>query len=223
MKRFLRHSCLFLSSVVLLCALTDAAAEAGEVRGQVIIPRKSASPAPRRYFKGPYRSGHAQNHVVDGPQNVVVYLPDIERETTPDSPPPVMRQVNERFVPHVLPIRTGTRVQFPNEDDFYHNVFSVVSGDRFDLGRYAKGDKTSGPFDKPGIVVVRCEIHPRMKAYILVLETSAYSVPTSSGEFSIPGLPEGRHRVIAWHPDHGEWTGFVDVSDDATTSLTISF
>lgn len=222
MKRSLRYSFLCLSSVFLLL-LTREPAVAGELRGEVSVPRKKSSSAPRRYFKGPYRSGHSHESVQDGPQNVVVYLPDLTASRPSGQQPAVMRQVNERFVPHVLPIVKNTPVRFPNEDDYYHNVFSVVSGDRFDLGRYARGDKTSGPFDKPGVVVVRCEIHPRMKAYILVLETSVFTVPSSSGTFSFPDLPDGQHRIVAWHPSLGSWEGLAEIKDDGSTSITIAF
>jgi len=222
-KRFLRSSCRFLFSVLGICLLCPPGLSAGELRGRVIVPRQSKSPAPRRYYKGPYRSGHAHGAIQDGPENVVVYLPDLANPPMlPSRPEPVMRQVNERFVPHVLAVTRGNLVRFPNEDDFYHNVFSVVAGDRFDLGRYAKGEKASNPFDTSGVVVVRCEIHSRMKAYILVLETEAFTVPDASGSFVFPSLPDGRHRVAAWHPTSGTWEGFVDVSGDAPTSITIT-
>lgn len=224
MKRFLPHSFRFLFSALLIAAGAPALS-AGEVKGTVIVPREDRRPQPRRYFKGPRRSGHAHGVVQDGPRNVVVYLPDLKSPGTPPPgrPAPVMRQVNERFVPHVLAVAKGQSVSFPNEDDFYHNVFSVVSGDRFDLGRYASGDRAASPFQTPGVVVVRCEIHPRMKAYILVLETEAYTIPSDSGTFAFPGLPAGRHRVVAWHPRHGTWEGVAEVPQDGDVSLTIAF
>ncbi len=71
-----------------------------------------------------------------------------------------MVQKNEAFVPRVLPVLSGSLVEFPNQDNFYHNVFSVVSADRFDLGRFPKGKSAGEVLSKPGVVVVRCEIHP---------------------------------------------------------------
>jgi plastocyanin len=195
----------------------------GEVRGKVTVSQEKKTAAPRRYFKGPYRSGHTHGVTQDGPENVVVYFPDLTLPAQADHVAPVMRQINERFVPHVLAMTRGDSVRFTNEDDFYHNVFSVVSGDRFDLGRFASGEKTASPFDTPGVVVVRCEIHPRMKAYILVLETTAFVVPDSSGAFVFSVIPNGRHRVTAWHPIHGSWEGNIEVTNESHAMIDISF
>ena len=80
----------------------------------------------------------------------------------------VLDQRNEAFVPYVLAITVGTTVDFPNSDKTYHNVFSFSKAQRFDLGRYARGESKSVRFDEPGVVRVFCEIHSHMSAYILV-------------------------------------------------------
>jgi len=99
-KRFLLYSCRSLFSLCLISL--GPGVDAGVLEGHVSVPQQKSSEAPRRYFKGPYRSGHGHRVVQDGPQNVVVYFPGVtaSEETRPDA---VMRQVNERFVPHVLP------------------------------------------------------------------------------------------------------------------------
>src|SRR4029453_10455122 len=100
---------------------------------------------------------------------------------------------DEAFVPHVLPVLAGSTVEFPNEDDFYHNVFSVVAGDRFDLGRYAHGKSASQTLTKPGAVIVRCEIHSNMKAFILVLSNPFFAVPDPEGRLDIGNVPAGSY------------------------------
>lgn len=202
------------------------AAEAGTIRGTVAVQVEDKPAQPKRYYMGPYRSGqrtHAE--VQDGPENTVVYVEGLTG--APDSstfqPPPTMRQKDERFIPHVLPIKIGTAVGFPNEDDFYHNVFSVMAGDRFDLGRYSQGETTYQKFEKPGVVVVRCEIHSGMKAYILVLDTAFFTVPDKVGAYVLSGVPEGTYRVTVWHPEHGTRSLTVKVPASGDASADFSF
>jgi hypothetical protein len=95
----------------------------------------------------------------------------------------------------------GQTVAFPNEDPLYHNVFSVSPLQPFDLGQY----KASEPpreqvFSQPGLVPVYCNIHPKMLAYVAVLENGAFATTDASGAFEIPGVPAGRFTLHAWAP-----------------------
>lgn len=106
-----------------------------------------------------------------------------------------------RFNPRLLPIYRGTRVEFPNEDDDYHNVFSYSKVKRFDLGRYRKGDTPATQvFEDPGVVKVYCEIHRHMRGVILVLDTPYFvkTEPTGAYELVLPDLPAGRYTLTAW-------------------------
>jgi hypothetical protein len=136
---------------------------------------------------------------------------------------PQMVQKNEAFVPHVLAVLAGSTVEFPNEDDFYHNVFSVVAGDRFDLGRYAQGRTARQTLTKPGEVIVRCEIHSDMKAYILVLPNPFFTVPEADGRFEIRDVPPGSYSVKAWHPTLGEQTRTLTVPASGAVSVGFDF
>lgn len=218
----MRYFCL-----LLIClASWQAQAETGAVRGVVSVQPTGKPAPPKRYYMGPYRSGlRIQAEEADGPRNVVVYLegapglPDI----TTVRPLPVIRQKDERYIPHVLPVQAGTSVGFPNEDDFYHNVFSVVAGDRFDLGRYAQGETAHQKFEKPGVVVVRCEIHPGMKAYILVLDTAFFTVPAETGAYTLTGVPVGTYKLTAWHPERGSQSRTVVVPASGEVQADFSF
>ena len=114
-------------------------------------------------------------------------------------PAPSIRQVNETFVPHVLPIRVGTTVEFPNGDPFFHNVFSLSGIKSFDLGRFPQGQKRAVRIDKPGIVKVFCHIHSHMSAVILVFDHPYFTVPDSKGQFLYPFVPPGKYTLVGWH------------------------
>jgi len=113
-----------------------------------------------------------------------------------------MAQHDERFVPHVLPVVQGATVDFPNEDDVYHNVFSLsaaVGPKGFDLGRYPKGTSRSFTFDRPGTVQVSCHIHSDMSATVLVLANPYFASPDDGHHFVIDDVPEGDYTIVGWH------------------------
>jgi hypothetical protein len=104
------------------------------------------------------------------------------------------------FVPALLPVRAGTVVEFPNHDDMYHNIFSYSPVKRFDLGRYRHDEKPipSVLFDRPGLVVLRCDIHEHMRGLILVLATPHFTMTGTDGSYRLTGLPPGRYTLKAW-------------------------
>jgi plastocyanin len=111
-------------------------------------------------------------------------------------------QKDERFSPHVFAVLAGATVDFPNEDDFYHNVFSLSSAagpNGFDLGRYPKGASRSWTFPKPGTVQVFCHIHSDMSAILLVLSNPFFATPDESRHYVIDGVPEGEYTIVGWH------------------------
>ena len=110
-----------------------------------------------------------------------------------------MDQRNERFVPHVLAVTTGTYVDFPNDDKTYHNVFSLSKTKEFNLGRYAVGHSESVLFDQPGIVRVFCEIHSHMSAFILVFAHRYFAVTADDGRYRIDAVPPGSYTLVVWN------------------------
>ena len=109
-------------------------------------------------------------------------------------------QKNATFIPHVLPIMVGTVVEWPNEDDVFHNVFSKSDANPFDLDLYTKRNpsKKSPPFNKPGEVDVFCSIHTRMSCIILVLENPYFAKADAKGHYSITNVPPGHYTLVAW-------------------------
>jgi len=111
----------------------------------------------------------------------------------------VMAQSQEHFEPHVLPVVQSGKVDFPNRDDVYHNVFSLSSTRTFDLGRYPTGSSKSVTFTKPGVVQVFCHIHSDMSGIVFVMPNAFFARPDSAGQFVIDNVPPGDYTVVGWH------------------------
>jgi len=135
--------------------------------------------------------------------NVVVWLKplDSSRATAaePSKQHPKLVQKNKTFEPHLVVVPIGSTVDFPNHDPFFHNVFSVFDGKRFDLGLYEAGTTNSVRFDKPGISFLFCNIHPEMNGVVVALETPYFGVSSKAGAVSISGVPDGWYELHVWH------------------------
>ncbi|MCA1651283.1 MAG: hypothetical protein LC753_13740, partial [Acidobacteria bacterium] len=134
-------------------------------------------------------------------------------------------QRNETFVPHVLAIVAGTTVNFPNNDETYHNVFSLSKSRSFDLGRYAAGRSKSVRFDRPGIVRVFCDIHSHMSAFILVFAHRFFAVTDDDGRYRIEHVPPGSYTVIAWNealPPDARRVAVPDAGGDVELNFLMS-
>jgi plastocyanin len=127
---------------------------------------------------------------------IVVYVVGFKQK--PAATVPKMAQTNRQFAPRVLPITAGQKIDFPNIDKYFHNVFSLSKARRFDLGQYKKGRSKTKTFPRKGIVEVYCNIHPQMSATILVLPNRAFAVTDKSGKFRINGVPPGEHTMFAY-------------------------
>jgi len=107
-------------------------------------------------------------------------------------------QKDKKFEPHLLVIPVGSMVEFPNQDSFFHNVFSLYDGKRFDLGLYEAGTTRSIKFDRAGVSFIFCNIHPQMSAVIFAMKTPYYGVPNKFGAVEIRGVPPGQYRLGIW-------------------------
>ena len=107
-------------------------------------------------------------------------------------------QKNRTFTPHLLVIPVGSTVQFPNADPFFHNVFSLFEGKRFDLGLYEAGSSKSVTFSREGVSYIFCNIHPEMSAVVLALSTPLYAIADANESFAIPDVPPGDYTLHLW-------------------------
>jgi plastocyanin len=165
------------------------------VEGRVELPKSHSAPVMAKRYEIVTHSGVLSTQ----PPLAVVYL--VGSFPKPSSPP--ARQVAQKdlaFVPSLLPVQVGTKVEFPNLDDTYHSIFSYSPAKRFDLGRYRPEERPipSQVFDTPGLVTLRCDIHDHMRGLILVLDTPYFVVTGADGRFRLSRLPAGHYTLKAW-------------------------
>lgn len=152
--------------------------------------------------------------------NVVVWV-DAPALSKAADVKPVLDQRNFTFYPHVLAIQVGTTVEFPNHDRVFHNVFSFHEGKRFDLGLYPTGTVRRLTFDKAGLSMLFCNIHPKMFAYIMAVNSPYFAVSDETGRFTIRGVPSGSHVYHAWRSGNSMISGSIAV--DAETMLEVQW
>lgn len=159
-----------------------------------------------------------------GPGGAVVVLRRIGGPTPRPKPAKgkVVAQKNKTFVPRVLAVPVGTSVEFKNEDEISHNVFSLSKGSDFDLGLYKGGNSRAQQFDNPGPVQLLCNIHSSMVGYVYAVDSPWFAQADASGAFAIKGVPAGEYVLEAWHEAASAPTRqTVKVDGDAKVSLTV--
>lgn len=136
-----------------------------------------------------------------GTQTVVWLAPlGSAAETTPVVPMhATLAQKNKAFEPHLLVVTRGSSVEFPNRDPWFHNVFSLFNGKRFDLGLYEAGSSRTVHFDREGVSFIFCNIHPEMSAVVVVLATPYFALTGKQRDFSIAGVPAGTYMLHVWN------------------------
>ena len=185
-----------LRTVTIFFAASWASALADTViEGRVELPKSRHSPIVSKRYEIVSKGGVLAPY----PAFAVVYL---EGNFAKPASLPVLQivQKNLAFDTALLPLRTGTKVEFPNLDDTAHNIFSFSPAKRFDLGRYTAAERPipSQTFDKPGLVTLRCDIHEHMRALVLVLDTPHFVRTDNEGRFRLNGLPSGSYKLKAW-------------------------
>jgi len=150
--------------------------------------------------------------------SVVVYAePATGAAPARESKPVSLSQKNKAFAPRVLGVPVGTAVNFPNDDDIFHNVFSLTPGHAFDLGLYRAGASKSRTFASPGLVRVFCNIHPQMTALIVSVPTPWVTSAGPDGAWRLD-LPPGRYKVTALSERAAPET--IDVTVAGATTAT---
>ena len=165
------------------------------VEGRVELPKSHAAPVMAKRYEIVTRGDVLSTE----PPLAVVYLEGALSKPASDSTKQIV-QKNLTFVPSLLAVQVGTRIEFPNLDDTYHSIFSYSPAKRFDLGRYRPEERPipSEVFDKPGLVTLRCDIHEHMRGLVLVLDTPHFVVSDTGGRYRLRGLPSGKFLLKAW-------------------------
>lgn len=154
---------------------------------------------------------------------VVVWLRPLDRElgksglAEHSGPRPRLVQRDKSFQPHLLVVPVGSVVDFPNHDPFFHNVFSLFDGKRFDLGLYEAGATNVVRFDRVGVSFLFCNIHPEMSAVVVAVDTPFYGVSDRSGNLSMANVPEGKYELHVWYE-----RGLPDDLKALTRTVTLS-
>ena len=187
-----------------LSALACAAGLSGGTITGVVKASGAPVPAGEAAAGGNYQSRRykfAEKVDYDHLTDFVVYVDAPLASVTPAGTTPVAitTQKNAVFEPHVLAIAAGTTVKWPNEDDIYHNVFSMSDAKEFNLGLYHQEKTPLVTFDKPGRVDVFCAIHSQMYCIILVVPNPCFTKVNVNRTFAIKDVPAGTYKVRAWH------------------------
>ncbi len=186
------------------------------VEGKVELAKSRAAPVIAKRYEIVTRGGVLSTQ----PPLAVVYL-DGSFSKPASLPTKQIAQKDLAFLPSLLPVQVGSRVEFPNLDDTYHSIFSYSPAKRFDLGRYRPEERPipSEVFDKPGLVTLRCDIHEHMRGLILVLNSPYFVVTAPDGQFRLNGLPAGRYVVKAWIDSKTTRTQPVELKNGETARV----
>lgn len=206
MSRSIRHL------AFVLCAAASLNAQIVEVRGRVETERTPRS------------------RISSIPKTVVWLTPvpgTINGPVPAIKPQSIYRlmQRNKAFEPRVLVIPAGSVVEFPNRDPFFHNVFSLFEGKRFDLGLYEAGTSRTVHFDRAGVSYIFCNIHPEMSAVIITVSTPYYAIAGDDGQFTLSNVSYGRYIMRVWSegmgPENSEPAGREITIGEGSTTLGI--
>jgi plastocyanin len=200
----------------LFCGVLPRLVAEAVIEGRVELPKSRTAPVVAKRYEIVTKGGVVSTNPPIG----VVYL---EGKFAPPTSPAVA-QVSQKdlmFVPALLPIQVGTKVEFPNHDDAYHNIFSYSTPKRFDLGRYRAEERPvpSQVFDAPGLVTLRCDIHDHMRGLILVLDTPHFVLTDTDGRFRLTGLPAGKYVLKAWINSQTTLEKPVELAPDSTVTV----
>ena len=200
-------------------SLIPAALFAGAaVEGHVELPKSRSAPVQAKRYEIITKAGVLSTQ----PPLAVVYL-DGNFPRPASLPTKEVEQKDLTFIPALLPIEAGSKVQFPNLDDQYHNIFSYSPAKRFDLGRYRPEERPipSVTFDQPGLVTLRCDIHEHMRGLILVLNTPYFVMTDTAGRFRLDKLPAGRHTLKAWIDSRTTREKSIELKDGQTLHVDL--
>jgi len=204
-------------AIVFFVFAATALAQRAALSGSVPIGRAAAPPIPLEKY-----AGSISGRVNPAPSRIAAVW--LESSALRPAAPGTARLEQEgyQFRTGLLVVQTGTRVEFPNRDDDYHNVFSLSKTKRFDLGRYRKDESPPAVlFDKPGVVRLFCEIHQHMRGVVLVVDSPHFTTTDENGRFELRGVPSGKYTLKAWLDEKRTWEQPVTVESGRAVKVAL--
>lgn len=189
-----------------------------EITGTIILSPKNTSRLGGGFYGRPQNASASKAST----DSALVVLSGVGiSDTEIQASPVILDQKDQRFSPNLLPVQLNDKVRIRNSDPVYHNVFSLSSTKKFDVGRRPKGEYLDVIFDKPGVVDVFCDIHSNMHAVIYVLPANAVSwVKVKSGEdFNLPKVPPGNYELKIYANGYEEQILNIQVSANDPTDI----
>lgn len=155
--------------------------------------------------------------------NAVVYFVPAQPVANAKPKPVVIDQVDKEFIPRVTVVQTGTAIDFPNKDDIRHQVYSFSSAKTFQLNLYSGRPTAPIVFDKPGVVVLGCNIHDHMVAWVLSVDTPWFVRTDAKGHAELNDLPVGKYEMLVWYPGLSQPVsqGQIDSSSPVQRSIQL--
>src|ERR1700681_2528414 len=206
---------------------------AGTVSGKVTYTGTPAKQKPIDMSKEPscakqHATPVTTENVVTGPGNaleyVVVYISAGDSGSAAPSAGVRYDQKGCQYLPHVLPMQVGQQLQIFNDDQTSHNIHPLAKvNQEWNKSQPAGSPPIDTKYDKPEFIPVKCNIHPWMHGYFVVLNTTHYSVTGQDGEFSLKGLPAGKYTVTAWQEQYGTQTQEVTIGASETKTANFTF
>lgn len=173
-------------------------------------------PAPAGVIKGTVDGGRKLKKAA-----AVVYLADAKGEFKQPDKNPTMDQRNMTFIPHVLAIQAGATVDFLNNDEVRHNVFSPDK-EKYNLGTWPTGEVKLRTFTQKGVYTQLCNVHPEMEAFVIVLDTPYFATTDKDGNFTINDVPPGEYTVKAWHEKMRFIKQEISVPAEGDATITVA-
>jgi plastocyanin len=159
-------------------------------------------------------------------RNVVVYISASASDDTraAPGPPAIFDQRDCHYTTHVLAVRTGQDIKISNSDPFAHNIHPVAKINReWNKMQLPNTPAFSYAYDKEEIIPIKCNIHPWMQGYFVVLNNSHFAVTGETGQFSLANLPPGRYVLTAWHETLGTQSREITVAGNQSQTIDFVF
>jgi plastocyanin len=144
--------------------------------------------------------------------NTVIYLELPAGQRVKLSPTHEQMALQSRqFAPHVRVVAQGSKIEFANQDPFSHNVFSKATQGPFDTDVFGRGKKKSTVVKETGIYPLYCNVHPRMTAFVIAVNSPYFAQAGGDGRFTIGNVPPGTYKLHVWHERAAEQTTMLTV------------